>query len=67
MNSSHEEGIRDRNRAGEARISMVRKTKGHLKDRQLRFQLDSGREHPPRNTSSSETGHCWMSNKAKVV
>eukprot|EP00757_Euglenozoa_sp_SAG-D1_P002227 gene2227-biopygen11363 len=25
-------------------------------DRQLRFQLDSGREHPPLDISSSETG-----------
>eukprot|EP00757_Euglenozoa_sp_SAG-D1_P026834 gene26834-biopygen17423 len=24
------------------------------RDRQLRFQLDSGREHPPRDISSSE-------------
>eukprot|EP00757_Euglenozoa_sp_SAG-D1_P002371 gene2371-biopygen11430 len=36
MNSCHEEGVRDRNRAG---IKTA--------DRQLRFQLDSGREHPP--------------------
>eukprot|EP00757_Euglenozoa_sp_SAG-D1_P021814 gene21814-biopygen7598 len=27
------------------------------RDRQLPFQLDSGREHPPRDTRSSETGH----------
>eukprot|EP00757_Euglenozoa_sp_SAG-D1_P020429 gene20429-biopygen6723 len=26
-------------------------------NRQLRFQLNSGREHPPRDMSSSETGH----------
>ena len=29
------------------------------RDRQLRFQLDSGREHPPRDMSSSQTGHCY--------
>eukprot|EP00757_Euglenozoa_sp_SAG-D1_P026097 gene26097-biopygen13882 len=29
------------------------------RDRQLRFQLDSGREHPRRDTSSSETGPCY--------
>eukprot|EP00757_Euglenozoa_sp_SAG-D1_P018296 gene18297-biopygen5326 len=29
------------------------------RDRQLRFQLDSGREHPPHAMSSSETGHCY--------
>ena len=29
------------------------------RDRQLRFQLDSGREHPPRVMSSSEPGHCY--------
>eukprot|EP00757_Euglenozoa_sp_SAG-D1_P026407 gene26407-biopygen3393 len=29
------------------------------RDRQLRFQLDSGREHPPCDMSSSETGHCY--------
>eukprot|EP00757_Euglenozoa_sp_SAG-D1_P018988 gene18988-biopygen716 len=23
------------------------------------FQLDSGREHPPRDMSSSENGHCY--------
>eukprot|EP00757_Euglenozoa_sp_SAG-D1_P023868 gene23868-biopygen9686 len=31
--------------------------KREARDRQLRFQLDSGREHP-RDMSSSETGHC---------
>ena len=30
------------------------------RDRQLRFQLDSGREHPPRDMSSSETGHVMV-------
>eukprot|EP00757_Euglenozoa_sp_SAG-D1_P016663 gene16663-biopygen4706 len=44
MNSCHEEGVRDRNRAG--------------------IQLDSGREHPPRDISSSEPGHCYGSIKA---
>eukprot|EP00757_Euglenozoa_sp_SAG-D1_P026728 gene26728-biopygen17237 len=29
-------------------------------DRQLRFQLDSGREHPRRDIRSSETGHCYV-------
>eukprot|EP00757_Euglenozoa_sp_SAG-D1_P026411 gene26411-biopygen16348 len=29
------------------------------RDRQLRFQLDSVREHPPRDMSSSENGHCY--------
>eukprot|EP00757_Euglenozoa_sp_SAG-D1_P014888 gene14888-biopygen413 len=28
-------------------------------DRQLRFKLDSGREHPPRDMSSSQTEHCY--------
>eukprot|EP00757_Euglenozoa_sp_SAG-D1_P026483 gene26483-biopygen16625 len=28
-----------------------------MRDRQLPFQLDSGREHPPRDMSSSENGH----------
>eukprot|EP00757_Euglenozoa_sp_SAG-D1_P026269 gene26269-biopygen15406 len=41
MSSCHEEGVRDRNRAGiEAVVA---------RDRQLRFQLNSGREHPPRD------------------
>eukprot|EP00757_Euglenozoa_sp_SAG-D1_P027178 gene27178-biopygen17722 len=40
MNSGHEEGVRDRSRAGiEAAVP--------ARDLQLRFQLDSGREHPP--------------------
>eukprot|EP00757_Euglenozoa_sp_SAG-D1_P001833 gene1833-biopygen11131 len=50
MNSSHEEGARDRNRAG---IEAADPAK------QLRFQLDSGRKHPPRDMSSSENGHCY--------
>eukprot|EP00757_Euglenozoa_sp_SAG-D1_P026733 gene26733-biopygen17254 len=25
----------------------------------LEFQLGSGREHPPRDMSSSKTGHCY--------
>eukprot|EP00757_Euglenozoa_sp_SAG-D1_P027177 gene27177-biopygen7140 len=29
------------------------------RDRQLRFQLDPGREHPLRGVSSSENGHCY--------
>eukprot|EP00757_Euglenozoa_sp_SAG-D1_P015072 gene15072-biopygen425 len=29
------------------------------RDRQFRFQLDSGRGHLPRDMSSSETGHCY--------
>jgi hypothetical protein len=29
------------------------------RDRQLRFQLHSGREHSPRDMSSSETGNCY--------
>eukprot|EP00757_Euglenozoa_sp_SAG-D1_P016908 gene16908-biopygen4796 len=29
------------------------------RDQQLRFQLDSGREHPPRDMSSSKTGHSY--------
>eukprot|EP00757_Euglenozoa_sp_SAG-D1_P026627 gene26627-biopygen17029 len=29
------------------------------KKEQLRFQFDSGHEHPPRDMSSSETGHCY--------
>eukprot|EP00757_Euglenozoa_sp_SAG-D1_P026779 gene26779-biopygen17334 len=28
-----------------------------MRDRQLRFQLDSSREHPPRDMNSSETAH----------
>eukprot|EP00757_Euglenozoa_sp_SAG-D1_P027043 gene27043-biopygen17609 len=38
MNSCHEDGVRDRNRDGI-----------QTRDRQLRFQLESGREHPPRD------------------
>eukprot|EP00757_Euglenozoa_sp_SAG-D1_P026516 gene26516-biopygen16729 len=34
MSLCHEESVRDRNRAG-------------IEAAQLRFQLDSGREHPP--------------------
>eukprot|EP00757_Euglenozoa_sp_SAG-D1_P026214 gene26214-biopygen14943 len=49
MNSCHEEGVRDRNRAGIEAASGA--------GSQLRFQLDSCREHPPRDMSSSETGH----------
>eukprot|EP00757_Euglenozoa_sp_SAG-D1_P026612 gene26612-biopygen16996 len=52
MNSCHEEGVRDQNRAGIEAADPAR-------DRQLRFQLDSGREHPPRDMSSSQTGHCY--------
>eukprot|EP00757_Euglenozoa_sp_SAG-D1_P024315 gene24315-biopygen9959 len=32
-------------------------TSPFARDRQLRFQLDSSREHPPREISSPETGH----------
>eukprot|EP00757_Euglenozoa_sp_SAG-D1_P002543 gene2543-biopygen11528 len=52
MNSCHEEGVHDRNRAGIEAADPAR-------SRQLRFQLHSGREHPLRGMSSSETGHCY--------
>eukprot|EP00757_Euglenozoa_sp_SAG-D1_P008090 gene8090-biopygen167 len=51
MNSSHEEGVRERNRAGIEAADPTR-------DRQLRFQLDSARKHRPRDMSS-ETGPCY--------
>eukprot|EP00757_Euglenozoa_sp_SAG-D1_P024853 gene24853-biopygen2191 len=63
MNSFHEEGVRDRNRAGveaddPARIANrdrhdVMKTNG--KDSS---KLNSGREHPPIDMSSSENVPC---------
>eukprot|EP00757_Euglenozoa_sp_SAG-D1_P012353 gene12353-biopygen288 len=51
MNSCHEEGVRDRNRAGIEAADPALQF--------LIFQLDSGREHPPRDMSSSETGYCY--------
>eukprot|EP00757_Euglenozoa_sp_SAG-D1_P014027 gene14027-biopygen3816 len=46
MNSCQEEGVRNRNRADPARSAGA-------------GQVDSGREHPPRAMTSSETGHCY--------
>eukprot|EP00757_Euglenozoa_sp_SAG-D1_P012738 gene12738-biopygen3463 len=34
-------------------------TSSYMRDRQLRFHLDSGREHPPRDMSSPENRHCY--------
>eukprot|EP00757_Euglenozoa_sp_SAG-D1_P003985 gene3985-biopygen12338 len=52
MGSCHEEGARDWNRAG-IELPIPREAR----DRQLRFQLDSGR--PPGDMSSSENGHSY--------
>eukprot|EP00757_Euglenozoa_sp_SAG-D1_P015260 gene15260-biopygen4217 len=49
MNSCHEEGVRDRNRSGIEAAEPAR-------DRQLRFQLDSGREQPPHDMNLRENG-----------
>eukprot|EP00757_Euglenozoa_sp_SAG-D1_P026332 gene26332-biopygen15881 len=69
-NSCHEEDVRDQNRAGiEAEVThfnfmltlfflfSLNADPREALDRQLRLQLYSGREHPPRDMSSSETGH----------
>eukprot|EP00757_Euglenozoa_sp_SAG-D1_P017166 gene17166-biopygen4886 len=44
---------------GEQDRHYVRKTKRHLKVWKVVVQLYSGREHPPRDMSSSETSHCY--------
>eukprot|EP00757_Euglenozoa_sp_SAG-D1_P012557 gene12557-biopygen297 len=45
--------------AGSALLKKKEKGRSGKRDRQLRFQLDPGREHPPRDMISSETGHCY--------
>eukprot|EP00757_Euglenozoa_sp_SAG-D1_P002011 gene2011-biopygen11232 len=61
MNSCREDGVRERSRAGieaadPARDRHIRKTnrEGHLS-----FDSSSHHKHPPRDMSSSQTGHCY--------
>eukprot|EP00757_Euglenozoa_sp_SAG-D1_P019646 gene19647-biopygen797 len=58
MNSCHEEDVRDRNRAGIEATFML--TFFYFFPNTDPSSLDSGREHPPREMSSSQTGYCMV-------